>query len=72
MQTDGAVIRDTPGTGTIPGVLDVPKDESESENGYWGDSGDDDNSNDDDSNNDDSNDDVSDDEDVFESDDDHE
>ncbi|GJT24779.1 hypothetical protein Tco_0894716 [Tanacetum coccineum] len=36
------------GTGTIPGVLDVPKYLSESENESWGDSGDDE-SNDDDS-----------------------
>nr|GEV15814.1 hypothetical protein [Tanacetum cinerariifolium] len=37
------------GAGTIPGVLDVPKDQSESENESWGESGDDDDSNDDDS-----------------------
>ncbi|GKE55107.1 hypothetical protein Tco_1490263 [Tanacetum coccineum] len=54
-------------TSTIPGVPDVPKDQSESENESWGDSGDNDDSNDDDSN-----DDVSNDEDVLESDDDHE
>ncbi|GKD82086.1 hypothetical protein Tco_1348925, partial [Tanacetum coccineum] len=48
------------GTGTIPGVLDVPKYQSESENESWGESGDDDDdSNDDDvSNDDDSNDDC--------------
>nr|GEW53345.1 hypothetical protein [Tanacetum cinerariifolium] len=45
-------------TGTIPGVPDVPKDQSESENKSWGESRDDDDSNDDDSN-DDSNDDDS-------------
>ncbi|GJU96013.1 hypothetical protein Tco_1320769 [Tanacetum coccineum] len=59
------------GTGTIPGVPDVPKDQSKSENESWGDSGDDDNNNDDDSN-DDNSDDFGDDEDVLESDDDHE
>nr|GFA71412.1 hypothetical protein [Tanacetum cinerariifolium] len=48
------------GTGTIPGVLDVPKDQSESENESWGESRDDDDSNDDD-NYDDSNEDDSDD-----------
>nr|GEW95565.1 hypothetical protein [Tanacetum cinerariifolium] len=48
------------------GVLDVPKDQSESENVSWGDSGDHD-----DNNNDDSNDDASNDKDVRESDDDH-
>ncbi|GKB62523.1 hypothetical protein Tco_0918709 [Tanacetum coccineum] len=36
------------GTNTIPGVLDVPKDQSESENESWGESGDDDDSHDDD------------------------
>nr|GEX08571.1 putative reverse transcriptase domain-containing protein [Tanacetum cinerariifolium] len=41
------------GTGTIPGVPDVPKDQSEIENESWGDSGDDDDDNDDDSNDDD-------------------
>ncbi|GJY26898.1 hypothetical protein Tco_0401624 [Tanacetum coccineum] len=48
------------GTGTIPGVPDVPKYQSESENKYWGNSEDDD-SNDDDSDdvtNDDDDDDV--------------
>ncbi|GJZ32318.1 hypothetical protein Tco_0577754 [Tanacetum coccineum] len=54
------------GTDTISGVPDVPKDQFESENESWGDSGDDDDSNDDDNNND-----VDDDEDVHESDDDH-
>nr|GEW04714.1 hypothetical protein [Tanacetum cinerariifolium] len=44
------------GTGTKPGVPDVPKDQSESENESWGESGDDDD-NDDDSNDDDSDDD---------------
>ncbi|GJV93985.1 hypothetical protein Tco_1541798 [Tanacetum coccineum] len=34
------------GTGIIPGVPDVPKDQPESENESWGDSGDDDYSND--------------------------
>ncbi|GJW32864.1 hypothetical protein Tco_0052896 [Tanacetum coccineum] len=55
------------GTGTIPGVPDVPKDQTKSENKSEGDSGD----ADDDRNDDDSNDDVGDDEDVCESDDDH-
>ncbi|GJW13643.1 hypothetical protein Tco_0017776 [Tanacetum coccineum] len=36
------------GTGTIPGVPDVPKDQSESENESWGESGDDDDKSDDD------------------------
>ncbi|GKE74346.1 hypothetical protein Tco_1536387 [Tanacetum coccineum] len=36
------------GTGTKPGVPDVPKDQSMSENESWGESGDDDDSNDDD------------------------
>ncbi|GKC23656.1 hypothetical protein Tco_1025806, partial [Tanacetum coccineum] len=40
------------GTGTIPGVLAVHKDQSESENKSWGESGDDDDSNDDDSDDD--------------------
>ncbi|GJR03888.1 hypothetical protein Tco_0526872 [Tanacetum coccineum] len=49
------------GTGTISGVLDVPKDQSECENESWGKSGDDDDSNDDDVSDDDGNDDDSDD-----------
>ncbi|GJZ51486.1 hypothetical protein Tco_0606001 [Tanacetum coccineum] len=50
------------GTGIIPGVPDVPKDQSKSENESWGESGDDDDSNDDDVSDDDSNEDDSDDE----------
>ncbi|GJZ71414.1 hypothetical protein Tco_0635265 [Tanacetum coccineum] len=48
------------GTGTIPGVPDVPKAQFESKNKSWG------NSRDDDSNDDDSNDNVGDDEDLLE------
>ncbi|GKD94318.1 hypothetical protein Tco_1374155 [Tanacetum coccineum] len=50
------------GTGTKPGVLDVPKDQSESENESWG------NSEDDDSNDDDSDDVTTDDDDDVDSD----
>ncbi|GJT18530.1 hypothetical protein Tco_0877236 [Tanacetum coccineum] len=66
------------GTGTIPGVPDVPKDLYESENKSWGVSNDDDNDddnddgNDDDSNNDDNDDDSNDDGNNVEDNDDHE
>ncbi|GKE70127.1 hypothetical protein Tco_1528199 [Tanacetum coccineum] len=56
------------GTGTIPGVLDVPKDQSKSENKSWGDSRDDDDNDDD--NNDESDDDSHDDDNDVDSDDD--
>nr|GEY88837.1 hypothetical protein [Tanacetum cinerariifolium] len=50
----GKITGTNEGTGTIPGVLDVPKDQSEIENESWGESGDD--SNDDDVTDDDDND----------------
>nr|GEU70474.1 copia protein [Tanacetum cinerariifolium] len=60
-KSTGVVIRDT------PGVPSVPKDQSESENESWGDSGDDDDDNDEDSN-----DDIDDDDNNVESNNDHE